>query len=160
MKTVIGINGAGGRMGQRLVALAQEDRELTIGAVFEFAGHPKIGQDVGEVAGVGKLGVPLRSDWPLDLRLEAMIDFSAPEGTMQVLPLCLQKKVPLVVATTGHTAAQKAEIEAAAHQPVQEVRRDLHQLPAVCRLRRGCQGNLRLCFRRHGIALPLLRQER
>jgi len=116
MKTVIGINGAGGRMGQRLVALAQEDRELTIDAAFESSGHPKIGQDAGEVAGVGKLGVPLRSDWPIDLRLEAVIDFSAPEGTMQILPLCLQKKVPLVVATTGHTAPQKAEIEAAAHQ--------------------------------------------
>jgi 4-hydroxy-tetrahydrodipicolinate reductase len=34
---------------------------------------------------------------------------------MAVLPLCLERQIPLVVATTGHTAAQKAEIEGAAH---------------------------------------------
>ncbi len=35
---------------------------------------------------------------------------------MAVLPMCLQQTVPLVVATTGHSAEQKREIEAAAHQ--------------------------------------------
>jgi 4-hydroxy-tetrahydrodipicolinate reductase len=116
MKTHIGINGACGRMGQRLIALAHEDRELAVTAAFEAAGHPRIGQDAGELAGIGKLGIAARSDWPPDVRLDVVIDFSAPEGTMTILPLCLERKVPLVVATTGHTAAQKQEIEAAAHQ--------------------------------------------
>jgi 4-hydroxy-tetrahydrodipicolinate reductase len=39
-----------------------------------------------------------------------------PEGTMAVLPLCVQRRIPLVVATTGHTATQREEIEAAAHE--------------------------------------------
>jgi 4-hydroxy-tetrahydrodipicolinate reductase len=34
---------------------------------------------------------------------------------MTVLPICVQRRIPLVVATTGHTAAQKQQIEAAAH---------------------------------------------
>ena len=47
--------------------------------------------------------------------IDAIIDFSIPAGTMTVLPLCVERRIPLVVATTGHTAEQKQQIEAAAH---------------------------------------------
>jgi 4-hydroxy-tetrahydrodipicolinate reductase len=116
MKTILGINGAAGRMGQRLVHLIGEDNELTLGAALEAANHPRLGQDIGELAGLGKLGVPIRADLPRDLRLDALIDFSMPEGTMAVLPWCVERRLPLVVATTGHTAEQRREIESAAHQ--------------------------------------------
>lgn len=116
MKTVIGVNGACGRMGQRIVQIGHEDKEATIGAALEAASHPQRGKDIGEVCGLGKLGVPVRSDLPLDQRIDALIDFSLPEGTMTVLPWCVQRRIPLVVATTGHTAAQRQEIEAAAHE--------------------------------------------
>src|SRR5262249_39620384 len=39
-----------------------------------------------------------------------------PEGTLAALRLCVPRRIPLVVATTGHTAAQRQEIEAAAHE--------------------------------------------
>jgi 4-hydroxy-tetrahydrodipicolinate reductase len=116
MPTLIAINGAAGRMGQRIVQLAHEDRELTIAAALEMPTHPRLGQDVGEIAGLGKIGVPLTSDLPLEPHVNVVIDFSMPEGTMAVLPLCVERQIPLVVATTGHTPAQKEEIEAAAHQ--------------------------------------------
>jgi 4-hydroxy-tetrahydrodipicolinate reductase len=115
MKTTIGINGACGRMGQRLVALAREDKELALGAALEAAGHPQQGKDVGEVAGIGPIGVPVRSELPVEQRLDAVIDFSQPEGTMTVLPVCVQRRIPLVVATTGHSPAQRRDIEEAAH---------------------------------------------
>jgi 4-hydroxy-tetrahydrodipicolinate reductase len=116
MKTFLGINGACGRMGQRLVTLAHEDPELTLAAALEAPGHPQQGHDVGDVCGLGKLGVAVRSGLALEERLNVLVDFSQPEGTMAVLPLCLQRRIPLVVATTGHTAAQRQEIEAAAHE--------------------------------------------
>jgi 4-hydroxy-tetrahydrodipicolinate reductase len=116
MRTVIGINGACGRMGQRIAQLAHQDSELAIGAALEAAGHPQLGRDIGELAGLGTLGVPVRSEVAPDQRLDVMIDFSLPEGTKAVLPVCVQRRIPLVVATTGHTAAQKEEIEAAAHE--------------------------------------------
>src|SRR5579884_3760459 len=115
MKTVLGINGAAGRMGQRLVHLIVEDNDLTLGAALEAANHPRLGQDIGDIAGLGKLGVPLRAELPPGQRLDVLIDFSMPEGTMTVLPLCVERRIPLVVATTGHTAEQRREIEAAAH---------------------------------------------
>jgi 4-hydroxy-tetrahydrodipicolinate reductase len=116
MKTIIGINGVCGRMGLRIFQLAQEDSELTVGAALDAPEHPFQGRDIGEVAGVGKLGVPVCAEVSLETRLDAMIDFSAPQGTMGVLPQCTARRIPLIVATTGHTAAQRKEIEEAAHE--------------------------------------------
>jgi 4-hydroxy-tetrahydrodipicolinate reductase len=114
-RTVIGINGAAGRMGQRLVHLAQEDPELEVGLALDAPGHPALGRDVGEVAGLGPLGVKVRADLSPEARLDVVIDFSSPEGTMNALVVCVERRLPLVVATTGHTAAQKRDIEEAAH---------------------------------------------
>ena len=55
----LAINGAAGRMGQRLVALGSADPDLKIAAAIEYAAHPRLGQDAGQIAGVGDLGVAL-----------------------------------------------------------------------------------------------------
>jgi 4-hydroxy-tetrahydrodipicolinate reductase len=110
------INGAAGRMGQRLIHLCREDKDLGLGSALEAAGHPQLGRDIGEICGLGSLGVPLRAELPPGLRLDVMIDFSAPEGSMNALRICVPRRLPLVVATTGHTPAQKREIEEAAHE--------------------------------------------
>ena len=115
MKIPIGINGAAGRMGQRLVHLAREGSDLALVAALEAPGHPCLGRDVGEVCGLGVLGVPICSDVALSERVDVIIDFSAPAGTMAVLPLCVERRIPLVVATTGHTAEQVRALEGAAH---------------------------------------------
>ena len=52
----VGVNGAGGRMGQRVVALTMMDSELTLAAALEWSGSNVIGRDAGEVAGAGKSG--------------------------------------------------------------------------------------------------------
>src|SRR5262245_45562880 len=116
MKIHIAINGACGRMGQRMVALAKDDPQLQVVAAIDAATNPLQGKDAGEVAGCGKIGVLVRYDVPLSLRIDTLVDFSAPAGTMAVLPVCVDRQVPIVIATTGHTSQQKAEIEAASHQ--------------------------------------------
>ncbi len=115
MKTIVAVNGACGRMGQRIVQLAREDKELQLGAALEMAGHPQLGRDIGEVTGTGVFGVRVSNFLPPEQRVDAVIDFSMPDGTMAVLPMCVERKIPIVVATTGHTPAQKRDIEAAAH---------------------------------------------
>lgn len=115
MKTTIGVNGACGRMGMRIIQLALEDPDLAVGAALECPEHPQQGRDLGEVAGTGKYGVNVTPRLGVDTRIDVMIDFSSPEGTDVVLPICLQRRIPIVVATTGHTHKQKEEIHAAAH---------------------------------------------
>ena len=51
MKTRIAINGACGRMGQRILALAHEDAEFEIVAAIDSPRHPNQGHDAGELAG-------------------------------------------------------------------------------------------------------------
>src|SRR4026209_255759 len=48
------IAGAAGRMGSRLVANLQGDKELRLVAALEAPGHPALGKDVGEGAGGGR----------------------------------------------------------------------------------------------------------
>jgi 4-hydroxy-tetrahydrodipicolinate reductase len=113
MAIIIGINGACGRMGQRLVQLVREDKELAIGAALESPEHPHHGRDIGEAAGLGKLGVPVSASLTAEQPLDVLIDFSLPQGTMAILPLCIHRRIPLVVATTGHPPKQRREIEGA-----------------------------------------------
>ncbi|MFQ3594459.1 MAG: 4-hydroxy-tetrahydrodipicolinate reductase [Gemmataceae bacterium] len=116
MKTRIAIQGAAGRMGQRLIALGREDPQLELVAALESPCHPKLGQDIGELCGIGAIGVPLTAKLDTDVRVDALIDFSAPAGTLAILPVCIARRLPIVVATTGFEPHQKAEVEAAAHE--------------------------------------------
>ena len=108
----LGVNGAAGRMGQRVVALATQDNALRVTAAYESSNSPRLGLDAGELAGVGKLDVSVKSmiDHPVDV----IIDFSTPEGCMHILSLCEERRIPLVIATTGLTAKQKSDVESAA----------------------------------------------
>jgi 4-hydroxy-tetrahydrodipicolinate reductase len=116
MKTLLGMNGACGRMGMRIIQLAHQDKEFKLGSALEYPAHPDLGQDIGILAGLGKLGVPVQTTLHLETSLDVVIDFSTPEGTMAILKTCVARRIPLVVATTGHAAAQREEIEEAAHE--------------------------------------------
>jgi 4-hydroxy-tetrahydrodipicolinate reductase len=116
MKILLAINGVCGRMGQRILQLALEDKEFTIAAALDAADHPAQGRDAGEAAGAGSSGILVRAELPLSVPVEVLVDFSTPEGTMSVLKPCTERRIPIIVATTGHSAEQKEHIESAAHE--------------------------------------------
>lgn len=119
MPTPVAIHGAAGRMGLRLVALAAADPTLTLAAAVVRPGHPRLGEDAGTAAGVGPVGVPLSAGLPDSFAAGCVVDFSGPAGTAAVLPVCAARGLAVVVATTGHDAAQVRGIErAAARVPV------------------------------------------
>jgi 4-hydroxy-tetrahydrodipicolinate reductase len=112
-KIKIAVNGAGGRMGQRIVALAHADPGLEVACAVEDKKSPALGRDAGELAGVGTIGVRIQRQ--LDGPVDVVIDFSVPEGLLAVTQICTERQIPLVAATTGLSEAQKSEILAAAH---------------------------------------------
>ncbi len=112
--TRIAIHGAAGRMGQRLIALAGVDRGLTVTAAWDAAGHPRLGEDAGVIAGVGQLDVPLSDR--LDAEVDAVVDFSLPEAVDRLFDTCVEKGLPLVTATTGLNDDQIARRQAAAEK--------------------------------------------
>ncbi len=111
MKIKVGVNGACGRMGTRIVQLVHEDPELSVATALEFEKHPKVGGDVGELCGLGRLGVPLASE--LLQSVDIVIDFSTPAGALNITEQCLRRQIPLVVATTGLSKTERAEVEEA-----------------------------------------------
>ena len=105
------VAGAAGRMGSRIVALARETPAVRIVAAVEAPGHPALGRDAGEVAGVGRLGVPLGADAAAVLtRDRVLIEFSVPEATLEHLRQVAAAGARAVVGTTGFSAAQRQEI--------------------------------------------------
>ncbi len=110
----IAIHGAAGRMGRRLVALGSQDAELKIVAAVDSPECRDLGKDAGHLAGGVELHVPLTG--ALNVPADAVIDFSIPDGAERIVGICLERKVPLVMATTGLNEAQKSLILEAAKQ--------------------------------------------
>jgi 4-hydroxy-tetrahydrodipicolinate reductase len=108
----LGVHGAAGRMGRRLIALAAEDPALQVVAAMEQNGHIEIGQDAGNMAGLGPIGVRLSDQ--LAAEVDALIDFSEPQGAADIVERCRQRNVPLVLATTGLSPEQQQSVRSAA----------------------------------------------
>ncbi|MCB2426394.1 4-hydroxy-tetrahydrodipicolinate reductase [Methylophaga pinxianii] len=108
----IAINGAAGRMGRCLIQAVAETDGLQLSAAIDRPESSLIGVDAGELAGVGKLGVILSAD--LDVatqQSDIIIDFTIPEATMALLPLCARNQCRPVIGTTGFDEAQKQLIQ-------------------------------------------------
>jgi 4-hydroxy-tetrahydrodipicolinate reductase len=110
----IAIHGAAGRMGQRLIALASVDPELSVVAAVDSPQHPRLGEDAGVIASVKALGVPLSAG--LEVPVDVVIDFSVPVAAESIIKVCRQKRLPLVVATTGLDEVQRDQLQAAARE--------------------------------------------
>ena len=110
----IAINGAAGRMGQRLIALAAADNQLKLVAALESPGHERLGADAGAIAGAGSLGLTLADALPAGA--DVVVDFSTPAGTKAILAACQRQKIPLVVATTGLAAEEQAALRSASEK--------------------------------------------
>ncbi|MAT14515.1 MAG: 4-hydroxy-tetrahydrodipicolinate reductase [Planctomyces sp.] len=107
----VAVHGAAGRMGQRVTAVTHADKDSTVVAALEHAASPAIGKDAGELAGLGKIDVPVTADIPEGV--DVVIDFSVPEALVDLVKKCQQRKLPLVIATTGLSPGQKQVVEAA-----------------------------------------------
>jgi 4-hydroxy-tetrahydrodipicolinate reductase len=106
------VAGAAGRMGSRLVALLQEEDDLRLVAALEAPGHPALLKDAGEVAGLGRLGIPITADPEGALGADRiLIEFSVPDATLAHLRMVSREKGRAVIGTTGFSPGQREEIE-------------------------------------------------
>jgi 4-hydroxy-tetrahydrodipicolinate reductase len=111
------VAGAAGRMGSRIVACIQDAPDLRVVATLEAPGHPALGRDAGEAAGLGRLGITLGSDAAAAItRDRILVEFSTPDATLAHLRLVAAAGARAVVGTTGFTAAARAEIASLAKQ--------------------------------------------
>ncbi len=84
----IQIVGSRGRMGQAIAAAAKEAGVDVVSAV-DAGDDPRSGMDASDV----------------------VIDFSAHHATAEVVTLAVERRKPLVIGTTGHSAEQKEKLQ-------------------------------------------------
>ncbi len=106
--TRVGVLGAGGRMGQAIIAALAEAPGLKLGGAVERAGHRIVGSDLGD--GLIVCSNPLALAHACDV----LIDFTTPDALAANLEAACESETPLVVGTTGLGAEHHRAIDAAA----------------------------------------------
>ena len=113
----IAVLGATGRMGRAIIQAAAQNSQVKLAVALDRAGNPLLGQDAAALAGLPAAGVLVTDSLEAAINdFDVLIDFSRPEGTLAVLPLCLKHGKAIVIGTTGFTPEQKAEVVAASKQ--------------------------------------------
>lgn len=113
MKITVAVNGALGNMGREVVRTVYADPELELVAAIDLGG--KTGGDIGEIAGLGTIGMPISTELAAVLKQvkpDVLVDFTSPYTVMQNIETALAAKVRLVVGTTGITKTDLEKIKA------------------------------------------------
>ncbi|HMJ13448.1 MAG TPA: 4-hydroxy-tetrahydrodipicolinate reductase [Polyangiaceae bacterium] len=98
----IALHGATGRMGLTLVRLANAAHGLQVVGAVCSSEDPHVGRDVGELAGVGTLGVVASPDVSSGLLgADVVIDFSTASAVPSLFAVAGRQKVAVVSGTTN-----------------------------------------------------------
>lgn len=92
--------GAAGKMGTRIIHIIRETPSIKLSGAIERPDHPSIGKDIGEVVGLGKMGVLLEGS----LRKaggDVIVNFSNPQASIESLEVAQEAALGIVIGTTG-----------------------------------------------------------
>lgn len=116
----IAVTGAAGRMGKILIEAVGQAPGAGLTAAIDRPDSTLVGADAGELAGQGRIGVPLSGDLArVAEEFDVLIDFTHPSVTLKNLSFCRKAGKAIVIGTTGFTAEEKLRLaEAAKEIPV------------------------------------------
>ena len=104
--------GVGGRMGGAVVRAIAQSADYRLVAAIDKRGSARLGKDAGEISAAGNLAVPVTDQLEPALKPDAVIiDFTNPEASLSFLRAAAKKSTPIVIASTGFTSRQQAEIK-------------------------------------------------
>lgn len=106
----VAVAGAAGRMGRAAIrAIARESDLVLVGAIGRTTG---IGKDAGEVAGAGRLGVPVSADLEHTLRngVDVLVDFTPGAAAVDHARAAIPSGIAPVIGGTGITTQQINEL--------------------------------------------------
>ena len=111
-KTGVGVLGAGGRMGQAIIAALAEHPHLQLAGAIERAGHAAVGRSPGPGC---PPGMTIGSNpGPLAHASAVLIDFTAPAALAATLEAACEGGAAIVIGTTGLEVDHHALIDRAA----------------------------------------------
>lgn len=110
----LALNGATGRMGRALVELVRADRRFRLARAVIDAGAERVGQPLSTPSTPETLRYS--AGWDDAGELDAIVDFSTPDGFDAALDHAVAHGVALVVGTTGLDAGQERRLGEAAQR--------------------------------------------
>ena len=111
----VGITGCAGRMGQVLMRQVAEHERCALVGGSEREDSEAIGLDLGELTGIGTLGLTVSRDARRVFEVaDVVLDFTSPAATAHHAELAAAEGAALVAGTTGLEPDQEATIAAAA----------------------------------------------
>jgi len=101
-------------MGAALVRCSCHMENVQVAAALETKDHPDLGKDVGILAGVGEIGVPVTDDHVVLDVADVLIDFSFHEAVPGNVQAAVHLSKPMVIGTTGLSESESEAFRAAA----------------------------------------------
>ena len=101
----LAIVGFCGKMGQRIFALAGEDKNFKVVIGLEKKGHPEVGKTIN--------GVRVTDNLEEIKECDCVIDFTVAAATLENLPYIAKHKKYAVIGTTGIDESQQARLKEA-----------------------------------------------
>jgi len=106
------VAGAAGRMGGRIIHMIQQSEEITLTGSFERPDHPAIGKDVGEIVGLGKIGIDVATNINDAMKDgDVLIDFTTPESTLHNIRFIAETGQAMVIGTTGIAGEKEKDLK-------------------------------------------------
>jgi 4-hydroxy-tetrahydrodipicolinate reductase len=102
--------GAAGKMGGRIIHIIKETPSIKLSRAIERSDHPAIGKDIGEVIGLGKMGVPLEGLLKKEGG-DVLINFSSPQASLESLEFAKGAGLAIVIGTTGLSSEQMNKVK-------------------------------------------------
>ncbi|WP_130906237.1 MULTISPECIES: 4-hydroxy-tetrahydrodipicolinate reductase [unclassified Pseudomonas] len=104
----IAVMGAAGRMGKTLIEAVQQTPGAGLTAAVDRPDSTLVGADAGELAALGRIGVPLSGDLDRVVdEFDVLIDFTHPTVTLKNLAFCRKHNKAMIIGTTGFSVEEK-----------------------------------------------------
>jgi 4-hydroxy-tetrahydrodipicolinate reductase len=108
------VTGAGRLMGALIMRHIYSTDGIEIAGAMEREGHPLIGTDIGEVIGMDRTGHLITDLFTMTAReADVIIDFIPHETNLKYLRIAAERKIPIVIGTSGLNESELALISKA-----------------------------------------------
>ena len=108
----ISVAGACGRMGSRIIYFLNKTPHVELTGTFDLPSDFFEGQDAGIVAGLGHIGIPIRTSVKESINgSNVLIDFTVPEASIKTAEIASEAGINMVIGTTGFSSEHLKMIE-------------------------------------------------
>ena len=112
----VAVTGAGGKIGSKIIKAVLKQEDMEVVAAIGSPDTQLEGNDVGEIIGVGNIGVPVNGAQNLgnvlkEMKPDVLVDFTIADAAVDTIKTSAECGVNVVIGTTGFSDEQMALIK-------------------------------------------------